>query len=147
VTTIYAIEANNVREINFPSESTDHWGRMGDVLSMPAEALRENSDGGLVRLVCFAYNNLEHVSSQDTQFLKEGSASISFYTPTYPSLAYSFPLYSNGRWTEVWSGKTVLCTFSLISEKVSRSAVSALMVRRVRRLPCLRALSLHSMGI
>lgn len=61
VTTIYAIEANNVREINFPSESTDHWGRMGDVLTMPAEALRENSDGGLVRLVCFAYNNLEHV--------------------------------------------------------------------------------------
>lgn len=62
VTTIYAIEANNVREINFPLESTDHWGRKGDVLTMPAEALRENSDGGLVRLVCFAYNNLEHVS-------------------------------------------------------------------------------------
>jgi hypothetical protein len=61
VTSIYAIEANNVREINFPSESSDHWGRMGDVLTMPAEALRENSDGGLVRLVCFAYNNLEHV--------------------------------------------------------------------------------------
>ena len=61
VTTIYAIEANNVREINFPLETKDHWSRTGDVLSMPAEALRENSDGGLVRLVCFAYNNLEHV--------------------------------------------------------------------------------------
>lgn len=46
VTSIYAIEANNVREINFPSEGSDHWGRMGDVLTMPAEALRENSDGG-----------------------------------------------------------------------------------------------------
>jgi len=62
VTTIYAIEANNVREINFPSESGDHWSHNGDVLTMPAEALRENSDGGLVRLVCFAYNNLERVS-------------------------------------------------------------------------------------
>lgn len=61
VTSIYAIEANNVREINFPAEGSDHWGRMGDSLTMPAEALRENSDGGLVRLVCFAYNNLEHV--------------------------------------------------------------------------------------
>jgi len=40
---------------------------MGDVLSMPAEALRENSDGGLVRLVCFAYNNLEHVSQSDSR--------------------------------------------------------------------------------
>lgn len=62
VTTIYTIEANNVQEINFPSESADHWGRSGDMLTMPAEALRENSDGGLVRLVCFAYNNLENVS-------------------------------------------------------------------------------------
>ncbi|XP_035714297.1 latrophilin-like protein 1 isoform X2 [Folsomia candida] len=61
LTSIYAIEANNVREINFPAEGSDHWGRMGDSLTMPAEALRENSDGGLVRLVCFAYNNLEHV--------------------------------------------------------------------------------------
>lgn len=62
MTTIYAIEANNVREIRFPAESSDHWGRVGDVLTLPAEALRENSDGGLVRLVCFAYNNLENVN-------------------------------------------------------------------------------------
>lgn len=77
VTTIYAIEANNVREINFPSESTDHWGRLGDVLTMPAEALRENSDGGLVRLVCFAYNNLEHVSYQLSHFDCEINLKIS----------------------------------------------------------------------
>lgn len=62
MTTIYAIEASNVREIIFPSDGTDQWGRLSDVLIMPGEALRENSDGGLVRLVCFAYNNLEHVS-------------------------------------------------------------------------------------
>ncbi|CAG7826376.1 unnamed protein product, partial [Allacma fusca] len=46
VTTICSIEANSVRKINFSLESTDQWGRMGGVLSMPAEVRRQNNDGG-----------------------------------------------------------------------------------------------------
>lgn len=70
-----------MREINFPSDGGDHWSRMGDVLTMPAEALRENSDGGLVRLVCFAYNNLEHVSF--LQFMQQNSNSVRCHWRNY----------------------------------------------------------------
>ena len=67
---VRVMETHNVNELSFPSpEELQVWKSVEDVITLPAEALLENSDGGLVRVVLFAYEHMEDILSpyEDTR--------------------------------------------------------------------------------
>ena len=70
VMSVRVMDTRNVNELSFPSaEELQVWKSVEDAIILPAEALLENSDGGLVRVVLFAYEHMEDILSpyEDTR--------------------------------------------------------------------------------
>jgi hypothetical protein len=58
------MDTRSINELSFPySEELQVWKSKEDWIILPAEALLENSDGGLVRVVLFAYEHMEDILS------------------------------------------------------------------------------------
>ena len=61
---VRVMDTRNVNELTFPSsEELQVWKSVEDSIILPAEALLENSDGGLVRVVLLAYEHMEDILS------------------------------------------------------------------------------------
>lgn len=61
---VRVMETRNINELTFPSsEELQVWNSKDDSITLPADALLENSDGGLVRVVLFAYEHMEDILS------------------------------------------------------------------------------------
>ena len=64
VMSVRVMDTRNVNELTFPSsEELQVWKSKEDAIILPAEALLENSDGGFVRVVLFAYEHMEDILS------------------------------------------------------------------------------------
>lgn len=56
------LDTRNIKTVTFPLEpSSDVWTASSDWLELPEEALLENSEGGLVRLVFVVFDRLEEI--------------------------------------------------------------------------------------
>jgi hypothetical protein len=54
----------NINELSFPSaKELQVWKSKEDWITLPAEAVLQNSDNGLVRVVLFAYEHMEDILS------------------------------------------------------------------------------------
>ncbi|GLV46319.1 Calcium-independent receptor for alpha-latrotoxin [Carabus blaptoides fortunei] len=73
---VRVLETKSLKTETFPSEAaTDKWSASNDWLQLPREALLENSEGGLVRLVFVAFDRLEEILQwQPESVLESGSA-------------------------------------------------------------------------
>ncbi|KAK4016000.1 hypothetical protein OUZ56_030964 [Daphnia magna] len=61
---VRVLDMRNINELSFPSaEELQVWKSKEDWITLPAEALLENSDNGLVRVVLFAYEHMEDILS------------------------------------------------------------------------------------
>lgn len=61
---VRVMDTRSINELTFPStEELQVWKSKEDWITLPAEALLENSDGGLVRVVLFAYEHMEDILS------------------------------------------------------------------------------------
>lgn len=62
VLSVRVLETRNIGTEVFPSaKSFDHWTASNDFIQLPREAVLENSEGGLVRLVFVAFDRLEQI--------------------------------------------------------------------------------------
>ncbi|XP_065566296.1 latrophilin Cirl-like isoform X2 [Artemia franciscana] len=59
--TVKVLETRYIEEMAFPGPEEKFWNGMEDSILLPAEALLENSESGLVRIVVFAFNHLEQI--------------------------------------------------------------------------------------
>lgn len=73
---VRVLETKSLKTETFPSEAaTDKWSASNDWLQLPREALLENSEGGLVRLVFVAFDRLEEILQwQPESVLESGNA-------------------------------------------------------------------------
>lgn len=70
------LETKNIKTETFPSEAvSDKWSSSNDWLQLPREALLENSEGGLVRLVFVAFDRLEEILQWQPESALEYSGS------------------------------------------------------------------------
>ena len=61
---VRVMDTRSINELSFPSsEELQVWKSKEDWIILPAEALLENSDAGLVRVVLFAYEHMEDILS------------------------------------------------------------------------------------
>lgn len=64
VMSVRVMDTRSINELSFPSsEELQVWKSKEDWIILPAEALLENSDNGLVRVVLFAYEHMEDILS------------------------------------------------------------------------------------
>lgn len=73
---VRVLETKNIKTETFPSEAvSDKWSSSNDWLQLPREALLENSEGGLVRLVFVAFDRLEEILQWQPESALEYSGS------------------------------------------------------------------------
>lgn len=59
---VRVLDTRNIKTVTFPLQpATDVWTASSDWLELPEEALLENSEGGLVRLVFVVFDRLEEI--------------------------------------------------------------------------------------
>lgn len=77
---VRVLDARSVTTEVFPTPGDGRWSTSNDTIELPQDALLENSDGGLVRLVFVAFDRLEEIlrwHPTDTGVTSSQSASIS----------------------------------------------------------------------
>lgn len=72
---VRVMDTRSINELTFPStEELQVWKSKEDWITLPSEALLENSDGGLVRVVLFAYEHMEDILSPTSIHLAHHTA-------------------------------------------------------------------------
>ena len=79
---VRVMDTRSINELTFPStEELQVWKSKEDWIVLPSEALLENSDGGLVRVVLFAYEHMEDILSPSSIHQHHAAQSGSLSSP------------------------------------------------------------------
>ena len=131
---VRVMDTRQIGELTFPSsEELQVWKSKDDAIVLPAEALLENSDGGLVRVVLFSYDHMEDILSP-FQEASRRSAGASVSSPVPASSTFQ-PLQSPRRRSNAQALRFSFCFVQQIGNRPCTRPRRRLRRRRRRRRP------------